>query len=220
MKKFILVLLGGVLFFNCNRTIYQTQDYNRLSADHRVLAVLPAESITTGRIPELTLENIEEIEEAESKAFQISLYRHLARKSGEKIHVSFQHYAETNRLLEDADISFRESWRESPKRLSEILGVDAVVHSTVEKEFYLTNLESFGIELGSFVLSIFTNSDLWFHGSSRTSDVFVSCEIVDGKEGLPVWTTNKVAPAYRNMRLREVVDALSDTMSRRFPYRE
>lgn len=220
MKKVIFALLVAVLFFNCNREIYKTADYDRLASGHKVIAVLPAESITTGRIPELTKENIEDIEEAESKAFQIALYRHIARKSGEKIHISFQHYAETNRLLEEAGVSFRDSWTKSPKQLAEILGVDAVVHSTVEKEFYLTDLESFGIEVGAAILSAITNSGLWFLGTNRTSDVFVSCEVIDAREGLPVWTTHKVEPTYWNRPHREVVDNLTRAMSRRFPYRE
>ena len=129
------------------------------------------------------------------------------------------HYAETNRLLEGAGIDFRESWKESPKKLAEVLGVDAVVHSTVEKEFYLTNLESFGIDVGTAILSAITNHGFWFL-PNRTSDVFVSCEVIDGKEGLPIWTTHKVEPTYWNRPHREVVDQITRAMSRRFPYRE
>ncbi len=219
MKKFVFALLTAILFFNCNREIYKTGDYDRLAYDHKIVAVLPAQSITTGRIPELTAENIEEIEEAESLAFQISLYRHVARKTGDRIHISVQHYAETNRLLEEAGITFRESWKESPKKLAEVLGVDAVVHSTVEKEFYLTNLESFGIEMGAFILEAITNSGFWWL-PNRTSDVFVSCEVVDAKEGVPVWTSHKVEQTYWNRPHREVVDQITRAMSRRFPYRE
>jgi hypothetical protein len=219
MKKIVLALLTAVLFLNCNREIYKTGDYDRLAYEHRIVAVLPAQSITTGRIPELTAENIDEIEEAESLAFQISLYRHVARKTGERIHVSIQHYAETNRLLEEAGIDFRESWRESPKKMAEVLGVDAVVHSTVEKEFYLTNLESFGIDVGTAILSAITNYGFWFL-PNRTSDVFVSCELIDAREGVPVWTTHKVEPTFWNRPHREVVDQITRAMSRRFPYRE
>lgn len=220
MKKVLLACLITVLFMNCNRELYKTGDYDRLASDHNVVAILPAESITTGRIPELTEENIEEIEAAESKAFQISLYRHIARKTGQRIQISIQHYAETNRLLEEAGIGIRESWKMSPKKMAEILGVDAVVHSTVEKEFYLTNLESFGIDLGRFVLQAITNNGIWYPGSNRTSDVFVSCEVIDAKEGTPIWTTHKVEPTYWNRPHREVVDQLTRAMSRRFPYRE
>lgn len=219
MKKIVFALLTAVLFFNCNREIYKTSDYDRLAYEHKIVAVLPAQSITTGRIPELTAENIEEIEEAESLAFQISLYRHVARKTGERIQISVQHYSETNRLLEEAGIDFRESWKESPKKLAEVLGVDAVVHSTVEKEFYLTNLESFGIDIGTAILSAITNHGFWFM-PNRTSDVFVSCEVIDGKEGLPIWTSHKVEPTYWNRPHREVVDNITRAMSRRFPYRE
>ena len=219
MKKIVFALLTAVLFFNCNREIYKTPDYNRLAYDHKIVAVLPAQSITTGRIPDLTAENIEEIEEAESLAFQISLYRHVARKTGERIQISVQHYSETNRLLEEAGIDFRESWKESPKKLAEVLGVDAVVHSTVEKEFYLTNLESFGIDVGTAILAAITDYGFWFL-PNRTSDVFVSCEVIDGKEGIPIWTSHKVEPTYWNRPHREVVDNITRAMSRRFPYRE
>ena len=220
MKKGFLLSIAIITLFSCGRQMYETSDYDRLAQSHQVLAVLPAELITTGRIPkELTDEDILAIENSESKAFQISLYHQLARISGYRLNINFQHYNETNSRLKAAGISIRDSWQMSPKKLADALGVDAVVHSTVEKEFYLTNLESFGVHVGTAILGIFTKNSFYHLGSNRTSDVLVSCEIIDGEEGLPIWASHSNSPTYWNRPHREVVDQLTRRMCRRFPYR-
>ena len=80
-----------VLFFSCNRTMGTTKDYSQLASRHQLLAILPTESIILKEIPEVKLEYIEAIEKAEGKAIQIAFYDRLLAKSGEKIHVKFQH---------------------------------------------------------------------------------------------------------------------------------
>ncbi|GJM35612.1 MAG: hypothetical protein DHS20C18_46130 [Saprospiraceae bacterium] len=209
---------------SCGRERYQTAGYETLSQKHQVLAILPVETIMTGRIPrELSREDIDQIEEAESKAFQISLFTELSRGSGNRyndIRVNFQHYETTNDQLAEAGIGFREAWTMSPTKLAEILGVDAVVKTTIEKQQYLTDLESFGIELAATITGIFMPGSPFFHfARNRTSDVWASCTVLDSETGVSVWSTRQKCPTYWNQPTRDVVNKISRTLCRRFPYR-
>lgn len=225
MKKiFAALVVALIALSSCNREVYKTAGYENLSGSHRVMAILPAETITTGRIPKgATKEDIQMVEEAESRAFQTSLYNQLSKRSGSNdgnIRINFQHYNETNGLLEKAGISLRDSWKHTPDELANILGVDAVVHTTVRKEFYLTNLESFGVQLAATVISIFLDPVAWWlFPNAHTSEVFASCSVLDGGTGQPTWSISRDKPTYWNKSHSEVVEEITRRLSRRFPYR-
>lgn len=210
---------------NCNREAYKTVDYNTLTRSHQVLAILPVETITTGRMPaKLDQPAIDEIEEAESIAFQTSLYNQLSRRSGSSsgdIRVNFQHYSQTNAYLEEAGIDIREAWKRPPLELADLLNVDAVVKTTVQKEHYLTDLESFGIAVATTIVALATDSYWpWIaHSRARTSDVLVSSAVLESTQGISVWSTSKSKPTYWHRPHRDVVDDITRALARRFPYR-
>lgn len=225
MKKLFIPVFCMFLLSNCNREAYKTVDYNTLTRSHQVLAILPVETITTGRIQaELDQSAIDEIEEAESLAFQISLYNQLSRRSGTTsgdIRVNFQHYSQTNAYLEEAGIDIREAWNRPPLELADLLNVDAVVRTTVQKEQYLTDLESFGVAVATTIVALFSDS-YWpwaAHNRARTSDVLVSCSVLESTQGIAVWSTSKEKPTFWNRNHREVVDEITRALARRFPYR-
>lgn len=224
MKNFLFLLFAALMLSNCGREYYKTASYENLAPQHQLIAVVPVHTITTGRIPpEATEEMIREVEDAESQAFQISLYNEIAKRSGSRegeINIALQDFSETNRRLKEAGYSPRESWGLSPSELAGILGVDAVVRATVRKTQYLTDLESFGLSMARSFLFIFTDAPFWLIPNSKTSDVDASCSILDGKTGTSVWTANKTVETDWNRPHNEIIDNISRKMARRFPYRE
>ena len=223
MKYRILIMLSLLLIGACNRERFKTYSYDEYAYQHQTVALLPVATYTSGRIPkEVTDEMILQIEEAESQAFQIELYHQLARRSGARrdaIGIELQHFQTTNRLLEEAGIDLRKSSEEDPVRLAEVLDVDAVVITNVEKEHYLTDLESFGLSVLNSFAWAFTEGWWPWVANNRTSDVLVACSILDGKTGTPVWSTNRTAPTRWNRPHNEVIRSITRTISRRFPYR-
>lgn len=223
MKRSTFILFSILLFASCSRERFKTYSYENYAYQHQTLAIIPVATYTSGRIPrDISDEQIEMIEEAESQAFQIELYNQLIRRSGRNandINIDFQYFGTTNDKLEEAGIGLRESWRKSPEELAEILGVDAVVITNVEKERYLTDLESFGLSVLNSIAWVF--SDGWWplYGQNRTSDVLVSCAIVDGESGTVVWSTNRTCPTSWNRPHNDVIRSITRTISRRFPYR-
>ncbi|NUO01939.1 MAG: hypothetical protein HUU01_15145 [Saprospiraceae bacterium] len=226
MKKiFVPLIVALMALVACNREAYKTAGYDEYASTHRTMAILPTETITTGRMPkDATAEDIAVVEEAESKAFQVALYNQLSKRSGKRdgdIRINFQHYSETNALLEKAGINLRDSWKHSPVELAGLLGVDAIVRTTVRKEFYLTNLESFGIQVATTIVAIFADPIAWWlFPNAHTSEVFASCSVLDGKTGQPTWSISRDKPTYWNKSHSEVVEEITRTLSRRFSYRE
>ena len=224
MKNPIFFLFTALLLSSCGREYFKTAGYEDYASQHHLIAVAPVQTITTGRIPpEVTEEMIEQIEDAESQAFQISLFNEIARRTGSRageIRVNLQHYSDTNARLKAAGYTPRESLELPPTELAQILGVDAVVRATVRKTHYLTDLEAFGFDMASTFLFIFTDWPFWFLPDTRTADVDASCAILDGTSGVPIWSANRRWRLDWNRRHNEIIDNISRKMARRFPYRE
>lgn len=226
MKKHLIPLfMIAIALAACSRAYYKTGSYDYFADKHRVLAILPVQTITYGRMPERpSEEEIRAIEDAESRAFQVSLYTNITERTGGNfgnIHVDIQHYSETNARLKEAGMSARDSWERSSTELAQILGVDAVVRTTVEKERYLTNLESFGVSVASTLVFLFSRYPwLGFFPNSRTSDVNASCAIVDGENGVAVWATDKREATYWNRPQQDAINDITRSLARRFPYRD
>ncbi|MCP3928791.1 MAG: hypothetical protein GY705_06790 [Bacteroidetes bacterium] len=96
-------------------------------------------------------------------------------RSGKKpIYINLQHYDKTTYLLENAGISIRDAWKEDPERLAEILEVDAVVKARIEKQRFMSDLASFGIDLGIEIMNVLTNNTLfpWLpFGATRSKEI-------------------------------------------------
>src|SRR5690242_16848688 len=88
MKKalpFVLVLFALFIGACSGHKYYTTSTFDQKTANHRLVAVLPAEMIFTGKKPDnLTVEDIEKIEESESRSFQQSLYNSILRYADSK----------------------------------------------------------------------------------------------------------------------------------------
>lgn len=219
--QFLLFLLT-ISWFSCSPKYYETAAYENYAGEHQTIAILPSQTITTGRIPEeMAKEMIEQVEENESLAFQIAIFDEVAQRSGRRdgeILINLQHYTETNAKLEEAGIGFRESWTMSPTKLAEVLGVDAVVRTSIRKDMFLTELESFGVSMALSAISLLGGEALWFI-PTKTSDVFLSASVLDAQDGISVWNTDKVVQTDWNDRHSAIVRHLARVMARRFPYR-
>lgn len=218
----LITTLTTLFFFGCSPKYYETAAYDEFADQHQTIAVLPSQTITTGRIPpEWTPEMVAEIEENESHAFQIAVFDEIAQRSGNRggeILIYLQHYTETNAKLEEAGISARDSWTMAPADLAAILGVDAVVRTSMRKDMFLTDLESFGVSMAQTAINIFGGGSPFFV-PTKTSDVFLSAAVLDGKTGITVWNTDRTTQTDWNNRHSEIVRRLARVLARRFPYR-
>ena len=211
----------------CSTVNYQSPEFAERAAHHQVIAVLPFEMILTGDPPEhLTAQQIAEIEEAESQAFQEAYYHRLLHQASvhrkHPIRIEIQPVETTNRLLAEAGIGIRESWSMSAKSIANVLRVDAVISTSVQKTRYISGGESFGLDLSLQAVNEITEGALapflpW--NLLKTSDIFANCELIDAVDGAVIWQTDFAHSTNWLVPANQVVAGFTKELAKRFPYR-
>jgi hypothetical protein len=211
----------------CSTVNYQSPEFAERARHHQVIAVLPFEMVLTGDPPEhLTAQQIAEIEEAESLAFQEAYYHRLLHQASvhrkHPIRIEIQPVATTNQLLASAGIGVRESWGMSAKSLARVLRVDAVISTSVQKTRYLSAGESFGVDLGLQVVNDLTEGRLapllpW--GLVKTHDIWANCELIDSLDGAVIWQTDMAQATDWRYPANQVIAGFTEDLAKKFPYR-
>jgi hypothetical protein len=220
----VITLSIIITFSSCSTRRYYTNTlFEQQTAHHKVVAVLPAEMIFTGKLPkDLSPEDIGSIEERESRSFQYSLYNSILRYANNRdyyIRVNLQDINTTQSLLEKAGISLRDSWKQDDKTLAKILGVDAVVRLRIEKKRYMSDLASMGIDAGRRILSGTGAALKWLPSvSNKTNDIMASCNVVSNS--LTLWNNNYKRGADHNTPSDSVIEDITDRFGRNFPYKQ
>jgi len=226
MKKLSITLIA-VFFAACTTVDYQSPEFVAQARGHQTVAVLPFEMVFTGRVPaRLTPYQIARVEERESLDFQWWFYNHLLDRSSadrkRPIYVHIQPVETTNRLLDDAGIGLRDSWTESTERLARILGVDAVVRTSVHKTRYLSDVASYSLDVGHHVLHevIDDAADLVIPpGATTTHEVFVDSSVSNGDDGRLLWRVAVHRGTDWTRPANDVIAGLTKKLAKKFPYR-
>lgn len=227
MKKSIpfLTIIGISIFFftACSRKHYAVSYFDQQTANHKLIAILPAEMIFTGTQPkELSPEDIAKIEENESRMFQNYLFNSILRNANTNKYytaVGIQDISTTQKLLEDNNISIRASWRQDDKTLARLLGVDAVVRMRIQKKRYMSDLASFGVSYGQQVLNQIGNAGKYIpYVPNKTNDIYASCNVVSNNQTL--WNDDYRGSSNYNVSSERVIDNITDNFGRHFPYRK
>lgn len=227
MKKYLpylsIAFLAIVFFSACSRKHYAVSYFDQQTAHHKLIAVLPAEMIFTGVQPkELTTEDIAKIEENESRIFQSYLFNSILRNANTRRYytaVGVQDISTTLKLLEDNNISIRDSWREDDRKLAKILSVDAVVRMRIQKKRYMSDLASMGVSYGQQVLYQIGNVGKYIpYVPNKTNDIYASCNVVADNQTL--WNDDYRGTSNYNVSSERVIDNITDNFGQHFPYRK
>lgn len=227
MKKilpFLSIAFLSIFFLTaCSRKHYAVSYFDQKTASHRIIAVLPAEMIFTGTQPkELSAEDISKIEENESRMFQNYLFNSILRYANDKSYytaVGVQDISTTEKLLEDNNISIRDSWKQDDRKLAKLLGVDAVVRMRIQKKRYMSDLASFGVEYGQQVLNQIGNVGKYVpYVPNKTNDIYASCNVISDNQTL--WNDDYRGSSNYNVSSERVIDNITDNFGRHFPYRK
>jgi hypothetical protein len=227
MKKNLLLsimALSAILFtISCSHKNYTTSYFDQQTANHRLIAVLPAEMIFTGTQPkDVSPEDITKIEETESRMFQNYLFSAILRYANSNRYytaVGVQDISTTQTLMEENNISIRDSWKQDDKKLAKLLGVDAVVRMRIQKKRYMSDLASFGVGYGQQVLYQIGNVGKYIPNvPNKTNDIYASCNIVSNNQTL--WNDDYRGSSNYNVSSEKVIDNITDNFGRHFPYRK
>ncbi len=229
MKKLsVLFLLAAMLLMMgaCSKPYYQAKGFKKTTATHKKVAILPVQMILSGFLGfDLDEEEKVKMQEAESKAFQISLQNQLLKSSAKNnkgMRVQIQPITRTNKILEENDISITDSWEEDPEELADLLGVDAVIISRVEKKRYFSDLTSYGIDIGVKLISALSKNILPLlagKGATKSNDIYSNINLINGADGSILWSMTDQMEADWTQPSNEVIDALNYRMAKHFPYK-
>ena len=223
MKTRIILFLSLLFLMTSCKQYYTTSNFEDLTSNHKTVAILPFEILTTGHVPrDLTPEIIEQIEENESKAFQVSFFNRLLRSTrrGKKpLRITLQHYSKTIEMLATNEIDIRASWDKDPEKLAKLLGVDAVVRGRIEKHQYFSDGLSAGIEIGSVILDVLTRGNGVGVGGINNKNVKTDYALVNAEDGTVLWSINYQHQADWSQQPDQMVDNINQRSSRHFPYR-
>ncbi|MCJ7753620.1 MAG: hypothetical protein MUP13_03565 [Thermoanaerobaculales bacterium] len=221
------LLILALFAVGCSTANYESPQFVERARHHQVIAVLPFEMVLTGNPPKnLTAQQIARTEEAESVAFQQALYFRLLHQASvnrkHPITIEIQSVETTNQLLAAAGIGVRDSWGMSAKALAKVLRVDAVISTSVRKTRYLSDGESFGIDLGLSIANEVSEGMLapilpW--GLVTTHDIGANCELLDSLDGAVIWQTNFAQATDWRLPANQVIAGFTDELAKKFPYR-
>ena len=224
-----LALVVCVVVFSCkSQKYYTSNEFEQATANHQLIAVVPAEIVFTGTPPKkLTPEDIVKIEEAESIAFQEALYNNiLEHANGRKYYtrVEFQDISTTRKILTDNNLPNRKAWGISDKELATLLKVDAVVRMRVQKKRYMSDLASYGIDLAKQIGWEYTGGRIPGTGigipniKNNTNDIYASCSVLSN--GRTLWNDHYKSASDWNSPANEIIEGITETFGKHFPYKQ
>ena len=251
MKKFLQVslLLFLPLLFNGCRSAYMANNFYTRTVMHKTIAVLPVQMVYTGKIPkDMTAAMLMEEQEAESRAFQISLMNAILSKSHKKggYTINFQDVEKTNNLLRQNNISLTQAWTMNPEQLSKILGVEAVVAAKIEKKRFISDLASYGVTLGTNILDVIMAdagnilpkgvTDAVANAKpgaavgsvvpglpddlAKTNEIRAHCSVLDSRDGAVLWRVSAYTETDYEFQPSEAIEQINYKFARNFPYRK
>ncbi len=223
----VAALIAAAVLGGCTTVHYESPRLAGRAPDRETIAVLPFEMVFAGKLPaDLAPEEVRAIEAGESLAFQSALYDQLLDRSSARrsnpILVRIQPVETTNRLLDEAEIALREAWEMPPARLAETLGVDAVLKTRVEKTRYMSELASWGTEVGLHVLHEASEGRIdWLipPGLTRTDDIYADSTLVSCDDGDLLWKVAVHRATDWRRPSNDVVAGITRKLAKKFPYR-
>ena len=220
----VILLAVFTMIGACARKNYTASNFEEKTVDHQTVAIVPAEMIFTGNQPKnVTEEDIIKMEEQESREFQYALYNSILRHANTRKYittVNFQDVSTTLQKLEQGQIAIRDSWKMDDKALAKALGVDAVIKMRIQKQRYMSDVASYGIDAARRIISgtgIGSKIPVPYN-AAKTNDIYASCNLVSNNQTL--WNDHYKRAADWNTPSKELIEGITDNFGRNFPYKK
>ena len=227
MKKNLLlfsVIIFTSALFSCSNRYYTAGNFKEKTEDHKVVAILPAEIIFSGKQPKnSTPEAIATAEERESIDFQYALLNSILRHANTRKYittVNFQDINTTLKMLEQNNISVRDSWKKDDNELAKLLGVDAVIRMNIRKQRYMSDEASYGIDVAKQVIyRTGIGSKVPVPNSvGKTYDIYASCNLLSDNQTL--WNDNYKRATDYETQPNIIIEWITDDFGEHFPYKQ
>jgi len=227
MKKNLLTVLtvSFILFlFSCSNRYYNASNFEEKTENHKLVAILPAEVTFSGKQPKnLSPEDIAKAEERESIDFQYALMNSILNHANTRKYittVNFQDINTTLKLLEQNNISVRDSWKKDDNELAKLLGVNSVIRMNIRKQRYMSDEASYGVGVAKqIVYKTGIGSKIPVPNSvGKTYDIYASCNLLSDNQTL--WNDNYKRSTDYEVQPNVVVEWITNWFGENFPYKQ
>ena len=122
-------------------------------------------------------------------------------------------------ILEQNNISTRGSWRMDDKKLSALLGVDAIVRMQITQRRYMSDYASYGITVAKDIIyETGLGGKVPIPGRlGRTEDIYAYCSVVSNN--ITLWNNNYKSAADWNNPSNVIIENITNNFGRNFPYK-
>ena len=139
MKKLVsYLLIITSLTVSAQKNIYESKNFDDLTENHVVLAIIPF--LTNLDLDDgISRNELKQLEEKEGYAVQNALETYFSkRKRKKKFSVEFQNTKNTNAILAQKNITYKNIDVYTIKQLSEILQVDGIISGNMDLNILLS----------------------------------------------------------------------------------
>lgn len=206
MKRLLLFFtLLSCLALAAQKNIYESPNFDELSADHKLLAITPF--LTNLDLNEkVSKAQQRRLEENEGYAVQNALETYFSKRSKKKkLPVQFQNIKNTTAILAQHNITYDNIDVYTTKQLSDILGVDGIISGTLDLNILLSN----------GVPTEFSFTD-YFSGGANYGRIGI--KISDGASGRLLWKYEKEINKKTGKNTTDLIDRMMKLAIRKFPY--
>jgi hypothetical protein len=220
----LLLSAFTLLLISCgtNRAVYQSPDISQKTARHKTVAILPVRMIQTGHVPKNVSEA--EIKAANEKwgyVFQESLQTFVLKhtqKKDEAPMVSFQSTQKTNALLKEQNFAIEDLYNKQPEELAKLLGVDAVIMTTMNHNKNLSDGVAYGIAAAKTIVNAVSRTAVLTPGMNA-SDVSINCLLYDAADSKLLWKTYRDGGTDLPANVEGIIENYSNWIAKKLPYR-
>lgn len=206
MKKILpLILFFTVSLAMAQKNIYENINFDELTEDHRVLAIIPF--IAHLELKEAVDHNeLKTLAQREGYAVQNALETYFSkRKKRKKFNVDFQNVANTNAILVQNGIDYNNLDIHTTQELCDILKVDGIISGNLNLNILLSE-------------GVPTNFSLLDYFSGDANYGRIGVKISDGETGKLLWKYENEITKKTGKNTTELIDKMMKTASRKFPY--
>ena len=222
-----LLFIFSIVLFSCgvNKNVYKSADFNNQVANHRTVAILPFQIRQTGHVGKNeSVDAIKATNEKWAYVFQESLLSYSLRhtsKNRKGQMISFQGAQRTNAILNELGLSVDAMYSKKPEELAQLLGVDAVIMTTLEKDKNFSDGVAYGLKAGSVLLNAVSKSATVGAplNGINAADVNLNSYLYDAKDGKLLWKTFRQGGTDLPTNTDDLVEFYSNWIAKKLPYR-
>ena len=224
MKKIICMSLVAFSFSfilsGQTKGIYTHPDFDSLTRDHKVIAILPFEvelRLRPKQMKKLEPEDLEKLEMAEGHAVQKALHSYFLKQK-DSCKVSFQDISTTTALLAGAGWTIDSLRSKNNASICRQLQVDGIITGTVVTSKPMSNEAAAALHALDFVVAVVSMGTVFGGVGAPTNTGNCMIKLYAAKSGELIWKYENKLSRGLGSDTQSVINAMMRKASKKFPY--